>query len=148
MGKKKDKKAKKENKMKDKGKEAVAVKKKKKEKKVVTKGKIYVKSTYNNTLVTVTDLTGNVLSTSSGGVVGFTGTKKATAYAATKAAEDAVMKAQKYGIKEAVVMVRGAGLGRQAAVKGLRSGGLRISLLMDTTRIPHGGVKPEKRPRK
>ncbi len=147
MGKKKDKKAKKENKMKEKGKDVV-VKKKKKEKKIVTKGKIFVKSTYNNTLVTVTDLTGNVLSTSSGGVVGFTGTKKATAYAATKAAEDAVMKAQKYGIKEAVVMVRGAGLGRQAAVKGLRSGGLRISLLMDTTRIPHGGVRPKKKPRK
>lgn len=145
MGKKKDKESKKDHKMKSKDKVVV---KKKKEKAVITKGKVYVKSTYNNTLVTITDYTGNVLATSSGGVVGFSGTKKATAFAATKAAEDAVEKARKYGLKEAIVMVRGTGLGRQAAVKGLRSGGLKITLLMDRTGIPHGGVKPEKKPRK
>ena len=148
MGKKKDKAAKKENKMKEKDKEKSVVKKKKKDKVIVPKGKVFVRSTYNNTIVSVTDLNGNVLSSSSGGVVGFTGSKKSTAFAATRAAEDAVTKAQKYGIKEAVVFVKGAGLGRQAAVKGLRSGGLKITLLMDMTSVPHGGVKPRKKPRK
>ncbi len=145
MGKKKDKAPKKENKMKAKDK---VVTKKKKEKASIQKGKVLVKSTYNNTLVSITDYSGNVLSWSSGGTVGFNGSKKSTAYAASKAAEDAVEKARKFGLKEAIVLVKGAGLGRQAAVKGLRTAGLKITLLMDRTPVPHGGVKSRKKPRK
>ena len=120
---------------------------KKKKKVQVQKVKIFVHSSYNNTIVTVADYDGNVLVQSSSGVVGFSGSKKSTAYAATKAAEDAVSKAQKFGIKEAMVIIKGAGMGRQAAVKGLRSAGLSISSLSDFTPVPHGGVTPRKLPR-
>ena len=120
---------------------------KKKKHAQVPKVKIYVKSTYNNTIISVADYSGNVLAQSSPGVVGFTGSKKSTAYAATKAAEDAVLRAQKYGIKEAMVIIKGAGMGRQAAVKGLRAAGLNIVSLSDFTPVPHGGVTPRKKPR-
>jgi len=120
---------------------------KKKKRVQVSKAKVYVKSTYNNTIVTITDYNGNVLCASSPGVVGFSGSKKSTAYAATKAAEDAVLKAQKYGVKEGIVIIKGAGMGRQAAVKGLRSAGLNIISLSDYTPVPHGGVTPRKKPR-
>ncbi len=143
MAKKSEKKAKKENTMKAK---AVAPAKKKK-KIQVQKGTVFVKSSYNNTIISISDQAGNVLSWSSPGVIGFTGSKKSTAYAATRAAEDAVEKAQKYGLKEANVIIKGTGLGRQAAVKGLRSAGLRISTLSDHTPIPHGGTVPRKKPR-
>lgn len=125
---------------------AKAVEKKKK-KVQVSKVKVYINSTYNNTIVTITDYEGNVLVQSSPGIVGFTGSKKSTAYAATKAAEDAVMKGAKYGIREAMVIIKGAGMGRQAAVKGLRSAGLSINSLSDFTPLPHGGVTPRKLPR-
>jgi len=120
---------------------------KKKKKILVTKVKVYVKSTYNNTIVSITDYNGNVLAASSPGVVGFSGSKKSTAYAATKAAEDAVEKSRKFGVKDAVVMIKGAGMGRQAAVKGLRNAGLNIISLSDFTPVPHGGVTPRKKPR-
>ncbi|MBW7953607.1 MAG: 30S ribosomal protein S11 [Candidatus Dojkabacteria bacterium] len=120
---------------------------KKKKKIQVQKGTVFVKSSYNNTIISISDQAGNVLSWSSPGVIGFTGSKKSTAYAATRAAEDAVEKAQKYGLKEANVIIKGTGLGRQAAVKGLRSAGLRISTLSDHTPIPHGGTVPRKKPR-
>ena len=119
----------------------------KKKKVQVSRVKVYIKSTYNNTIVSITDYSGNVLAASSPGAVGFTGSKKSTAYAATKAAEDAVLRAQKYGIKEAIVLIKGAGMGRQAAVKGLRSFGLNIISLSDFTPVPHGGVTPRKKPR-
>lgn len=121
--------------------------KKSKIKKQVPKANVYVKSSYNNTAITFTDLNGNVLSTSSSGTVGFSGSKKSTAYAATRAGEDAYQKAQKYGVKEAVVYIKGAGMGRQAAVKGLRTSGLKITLLSDITPVPHNGCRPKRKPR-
>ena len=129
-------------------KQTLKVAKKKRVKKNVPKVIVRIKSGYNNTIVSITDYEGNVLSQSSGGAVGFKGSKKSTAFAATKAAEDAVAKASRYGIQEAVIIVRGMGMGRQAAVKGIRSGGLKISSLSDYTSIPHGGVTPRKKPRK
>ena len=120
---------------------------KKKKKVLVEKVKVFVSSTYNNTNITITDYNGNVLSWSSPGVVGFKGSRKSTAFAATKAAEDAVSKAQKYGVKQGIVIIKGTGMGRQAAVKGLRSGGLRLTSLSDHTPVPHGGSVPRKKPR-
>lgn len=125
----------------------VTAEKKAKKKIQVPKVKVYVNSTYNNTIVSITDYSGNVLAQSSPGIVGFSGSKKSTAYAATKAAEDAVLRAAKYGVKEASVIIKGTGMGRQAAVKGLRSSGLNIISLSDFTPIPHGGVTPRKKPR-
>jgi small subunit ribosomal protein S11 len=122
--------------------------KKKKVKLTSPKVKVMVNSSYNNTIVSVTDYTGAVLSISSGGQVGFSGSRKSTAYAATKAGEDAARKAMKLGAQEAIVIVRGIGEGRQAAVKGVRAAGLRITSLSDYTPIPHGGVKPRKMPKK
>ena len=120
---------------------------KKKKKVQVQKAKVFVNSTYNNTIVSICDYNGNVIAWSSPGNVGFKGSKKSTAYAATKAAEEAVNKAQKNGVKEAIVIIKGAGMGRQAAVKGLRQAGLKITSLSDFTPVPHGGVTPRKKPR-
>lgn len=125
----------------------VVVKKVKKAKRTVEKVKVYVVFTFNNTKITLTDMDGNVLAWSSCGTVGFKGTKKSTAYAATKAAEDVLAKAAKYGVKEGLIYVRGLGQGRQAAVKGLRAAGLNVSMLSDITPVPHGGVRVKK-PRK
>lgn len=122
--------------------------KKKKRKVVSPKVRVVVSSSFNNTIVAVTDYSGEVISTSSAGVVGFSGSRKSTAYAATKAGEDAARKAMKLGAQEAVVVVKGMGEGRQAAVKGVRAAGLRITLLSDFTPIPHGGVKPRRMPKK
>lgn len=120
---------------------------KKKKKISVAKAKIFVTSSYNNTNITITDYDGNVLAWSSPGAVGFKGSRKSTAFAATKAAEDAVQKAQKYGIQSAIVIVKGTGMGRQAAVKGIRTAGLRVTSLSDHTPVPHGGTMPRKKPR-
>lgn len=120
---------------------------KKKVKKNVPKVNVFIKSSYNNTIISIADLEGNILGWSSPGVIGYKGSKKSTAYAATKAAEDLVSKCLKFGINEATVMVKGSGMGRQAAVKGLRSAGLKIRSLMDVTPIPHGGPSPRKKPR-
>lgn len=114
----------------------------------VTEARVYVNASFNNTIITITDLDGSVLASSSPGVIGFSGTKKSTAFAATKAAEDAVIKAQKFGIKEAKVYIKGPGPGRNAAVKGLDSAGLRITLLSDITPLPHNGCRSRKPPRK
>ncbi len=122
-------------------------KNKKKKKISVQKAKVFVTSSYNNTMITITDYEGNVLSWSSPGVVGFKGSKKSTAFAATKAAEDAVSKIQKFGVKQATVVVKGTGMGRQAAVKGLRTAGLRLTSMSDHTPIRHGGTTPRKKPR-
>lgn len=145
--------AKKENKQKKDNKQAGAgsgskkFKNKKKKKINVQKARAFVHSTYNNTMITITDYDGNVLAWSSPGVVGFKGSKKSTAFAATKAAEDAVAKIQKFGVKQATVIVKGTGMGRQAAVKGLRTAGLRLTSMADHTPIPHGGTTPRKKPR-
>lgn len=123
-------------------------KKKKKVKKQVQKAIVRIKSGYNNTIITIADYEGNTLAQSSPGAVGFSGSKKSTAFAATKAAEDAVEKVTKYGVKEVVIIVKGMGMGRQAAVKGIRSGGLKITSLSDYTSVKHGGVTSRKVPQK
>jgi small subunit ribosomal protein S11 len=123
---------------------------KKKKKLKVSSPKVMVKinSTFNNTIISITDYAGNVISQSSCGKVGFSGSKKSTPYAATKAGEDAALRAVTAGAKEAEVIVKGIGVGRQAAVKGIRAGGLRITMLADRTPVPHGGTKPRKKPKK
>lgn len=133
----------------DQAKKPVKAEKKKKKLKL-SSPKVLVKifSTYNNTIISVTDYEGNVISQSSCGRVGFKGSKKSTAYAATKAGEDAAGKAVLVGAREAEIVINGIGIGRQAAVKGIRSGGLRISMLADKTAIPHGGCKPRRAPKK
>jgi len=122
----------------------------KKKKKIASspKVKVMIHASYNNTIISIADYTGNVVASSSGGVVGFTGTRKSTAYAATKAGQDAAAKAVKVGALEAVVIVKGIGEGRNAAVKGIRAAGLKITSLSDHTSVPHGGVKPRKKPKK
>lgn len=122
--------------------------KKKKKVSVSPKVKVMVHASYNNTIVSIVDYDGNVVAGSSGGVVGFTGTRKSTAYAATKAGQDAASKAVKIGAQEAVVIIKGIGEGRNAAVKGIRAAGLKITSLSDHTPVPHGGVKPRKMPKK
>ena len=124
------------------------VKRKKKQRLASPKVRVHVKSSYNNTLVTVTDYSGNVVATSSGGIMGFTGSRKSTGFAATRAGEDAARKAMKLGASEAVVIVHGIGEGRQSAVKGIRSAGLRITSLSDHTPVPHGGCRPRRLPMK
>lgn len=121
---------------------------KKKTKKTVEKGIAKIRATFNNTLITLSDMDGNTLVQSSPPVVGFKGSKRSTAFAATLAAVDAGEKAKKkYGLKEVVVYIKGAGAGRNAAVKGLDSVGIRITKLVDTTPIPHNGCRSRKAPR-
>jgi small subunit ribosomal protein S11 len=122
----------------------------KKKKVVLANPKVIVRirSTYNNTIVSITDLEGNVVASSSCGLVGFKGSKKSTAYASTQAGQDATIKAISIGAKEADVYVNGVGVGRQAAVKGVRDGGLKINSLLDITPVPHGGCKPRRKPKK
>lgn len=125
---------------------------KKKEKKKARlsspKVRIVVNSSYNNTIIAISDYDGNLIAQSSGGKVGFSGSRKSTAYAASKAGEDVAAKAVKLGALEGIVIVKGMGEGRQGAVKGLRTAGLRITSLSDYTPIPHGGCKPRKMPKK
>lgn len=121
--------------------------KRKKIKVKVPKGLIFVKSTFNNTIVTAADEKGNVIAIASPGQVGFKGSRKSTAYAATKAAELLVEKLQKFGMTEAAVTIKGIGPGRQAAVKGMRVAGLKITKLIDSTPVPHNGCRSKKKPR-
>jgi small subunit ribosomal protein S11 len=122
--------------------------KKKKLRLTSPKVRVVINSSYNNTIVAITDYTGNVVSTSSGGTVGFSGSRKSTGFAATKAGEDAARKAMKVGALEAIVVVKGIGEGRQSAVKGIRAAGLRITSLSDFTPLPHGGCRPRRMPKK
>ncbi len=126
----------------------MAEKRVKKEKVRITKGRAYVASTFNNTIVTLTDISGNVLASSSAGVVGFKGARKSTPFAASRVAEDAVLKSQKYGLSDVDVFISGPGMGRQMAVKSLKSSGLKILSLSDITPIPHNGCRAKKQPRK
>lgn len=121
--------------------------KKKAKKTVGSKGMAVINTSFNNTLISITDLKGNVIVNSSPGRLGFTGSRKSTAYAATKAAEEAAQTALGVGIKEVRIFVKGLGAGRNAAVKGIRAGGLKISMITDKTPIPHGGPTPRKAPR-
>lgn len=122
---------------------------KKKARKNVSSGVATIKSTFNNTIISITDTEGEVLVQSSPNVVGFKGAKRSTAFAATKAASDAAEKAiKKYGLKDVKVVISGPGAGRNAAVKGLDSAGLKITTLVDRTPLPHNGCRPRKAPKK
>lgn len=112
--------------------------------KVVPKGKIYVSSSFNNTVISATDLAGNVVAQSSAGTVGFKGTKKSTPFAATQTMKQLVEKTKTYGLKEAEVLVKGIGPGREAALRGLSGSGITVTVLKDLTPFPHGGVRAKK----
>ncbi|MBL8029989.1 MAG: 30S ribosomal protein S11 [Candidatus Doudnabacteria bacterium] len=118
--------------------------KKKKSKNKVTKGKIFINSTYNNTIVSVTDLTGNVLIWGSAGKIGFKGSKKSTPYAGQRVMEDVLMRLKERGLNEVDVFIKGIGAGRESAVRALQGSGMNVLTIKDTTPIPHGGVRPKK----
>lgn len=117
------------------------------ERKSVPRGRAYVTSTFNNTIITLTDPNGNVLSWGSGGTAGFKGSRKSTPYAAQIAAEGAVARAVEHGLREVEVFVKGPGAGREAAVRALQSSGVRVLSIRDVTPIPHNGCRPRRRPR-
>jgi small subunit ribosomal protein S11 len=120
---------------------------KKKEKKHVSYGVAHIYSTFNNTIVALTDKQGNVLSWASGGNVGFKGTRKSTPYAAQMSAAQAAKTAQDYGVVEIDVVVRGPGPGRESAIRSLQAAGLQVNVIQDATPIPHNGCRPPKRRR-
>ena len=123
------------------------VKVKKKQNKNVPSGIAFVKATFNNTIVSITDLAGNVVSWASAGKVNFSGSRKSSAYAATVAAQDAANVAMSLGMKEVEVNLSGPGAGRESAVRGLQSSGLSITIIRDKTPVPHNGCRPRKRRR-
>jgi len=120
---------------------------KKKERRNIPEGIAHIQSTFNNTIITITDLSGNVITWSSSGVRGFNGSRKSTPFAAQMAAEDAVRKAKEQGVRSVKVYVKGPGSGREAALRSLQTAGLDISLIKDVTPIPHNGCRPPKRRR-
>jgi small subunit ribosomal protein S11 len=120
---------------------------KKKEKKNITEGVVHIQSTFNNTIITITDLSGNVIAWSSAGTQGFKGSRKSTPFAAQVAAEDAVKKAKEHGMRRVQVYVKGPGSGRESALRSLQVAGLNINLIRDVTPIPHNGCRPPKRRR-
>ncbi len=126
---------------------ARATKGRKKVKKNIPVGVVHVQSTFNNTVVTITDTRGNVVSWASAGVKGFKGSKKSTPFAASLAAEDAARKAMEHGMQTVTVLVKGPGSGREAAVRAVSTAGLKVSLIRDVTPIPHNGCRPRKRRR-
>jgi small subunit ribosomal protein S11 len=121
--------------------------KKKKERKNIPTGVAHIKATFNNTLVTITDPTGNVVSWSSAGVQGFKGSRKGTPFAAQLAASDAAKKAMEHGMRSVDVYVKGPGAGREAALRAIQSAGLSVNLIRDVSPIPHNGCRPPKRRR-
>ena len=120
---------------------------KKKEKKNIPNGVVHIQSTFNNTIISITDTGGNVVSWSSAGIQGFKGSRKSTPFAAQLTAEDAVKKAQEYGMKNVEVFVKGPGAGRESALRSLQAAGLTIHSIKDVTPIPHNGCRPPKRRR-
>jgi len=124
-----------------------AVKTKKKVKKQIVSGMAHVNSTFNNTIITISDAQGNVVSWSTAGAMGFKGSRKSTPYAAQMAAEDAGKKAQEHGMKELDVQVKGPGSGRESALRALQAIGFTIKSIKDVTPIPHNGCRPPKRRR-
>lgn len=117
------------------------------ERKVIPMGKAFIQSTFNNTMVTLTDAEGNVLAWGSSGTAGFKGSRKGTPYAAQMAARDAARKAMEHGLRQVEVYVKGPGSGREAAIRSLQSSGLYITSIRDMTPIPHNGCRPPKRRR-
>ena len=113
----------------------------------VARGIVYVKATFNNTLITITDTSGDVLCTASAGTIGFKGSRKSTPFAAQRAAETAARAARKMGLSEVEVRVKGPGSGRESAVTALQAAGLRVLSIEDVTPIPHNGCRPRKKRR-
>lgn len=120
---------------------------KKKEKKLVDRGVAHIRSSFNNTIITITDTAGNTISWATAGHMGFKGSRKSTPFAAQLAAESAAKEAIDHGMREVEVFVKGPGSGREAAIRSLQSAGLEVSLIKDTTPIPHNGCRPPKRRR-
>ena len=121
--------------------------KRRRERKVVEKGAAHIRSSFNNTMVTITDLEGNALSWASSGGLGFRGSKKSTPFAAQTAAETAARAAMEHGLKTVEVYVKGPGQGREAAIRALQTAGLEVVMIKDVTPIPHNGCRPPKRRR-
>ena len=120
---------------------------KRRERKNVDKGIAHIKSTFNNTIVTITDMNGNALSWASAGGMGFKGSRKSTPYAAQTAADTAAKAAMEHGLREVECYVKGPGAGREAAIRSLQAAGLEVSMIKDVTPIPHNGCRPPKRRR-
>jgi len=121
--------------------------KRRRERKNIEKGAAHIRSTFNNTIVTISDVNGNVLSWASGGEMGFKGSRKSTPFAAQTAAESAAKAAMEHGLKTVEVFVKGPGQGRESAIRSLQSAGLEVILIKDVTPIPHNGCRPPKRRR-
>jgi len=119
----------------------------KRERKNIPVGKAYIQSTFNNTVITLTDPNGNVISWASAGTAGFKGSRKSTPYAAQVAADNAARRAIDHGLRQVEVLVRGPGSGREAAIRSLQGAGLQVSSIRDVTPIPHNGCRPPKRRR-
>ncbi|MEK7279402.1 MAG: 30S ribosomal protein S11 [Nitrospirota bacterium] len=120
---------------------------KKKEKKNVQSGIAHIQASFNNTIITITDMTGNVLSWSSAGNQGFKGSRKSTPFAAQRVADTAARKAMDHGMRQIEVYVKGPGAGRESAIRALQAAGLKINMIKDVTPIPHNGCRPPKRRR-
>ncbi|MGI6336220.1 MAG: 30S ribosomal protein S11 [Clostridiales bacterium] len=121
--------------------------KKRRERKNIEKGTAHIRSSFNNTIVTITDVQGNALAWASAGGLGFRGSRKSTPYAAQTAAETAARNAMEHGLKTVEVYVKGPGSGREAAIRALQATGLEVSMIKDVTPIPHNGCRPPKRRR-
>jgi small subunit ribosomal protein S11 len=117
------------------------------ERKSVPVGRAYIQSTFNNTIITLTDPQGNTLAWGSSGTVGFIGSRKSTAFAAQRAAEDAARKGMDNGLRQVEVFVRGPGPGREAAIRAIQAAGILVTTIRDVTPIPHNGCRPPKRRR-
>ena len=124
-----------------------AKKVRRKEKKNVAFGHAHIKSTFNNTIVSITDPTGNVIAWASSGHVGFKGSRKSTPYAAQMVAESAARRAQEHGMRKVDVFVKGPGSGRETAIRSLQAAGLEVGAIQDVTPVPHNGCRPSKRRR-
>jgi len=120
---------------------------KRRERKNIEQGVAHIQSTFNNTIVTITDMKGNTISWSSSGVLGFKGSRKSTPFAAQMAAEAAAKAAMEHGLREVECYVKGPGAGREAAIRSLQAAGLEVSVIKDVTPIPHNGCRPPKRRR-
>ena len=124
-----------------------AVKQRRREKKNVPQGHAHVQASFNNTIITITDLNGAVVSWGSAGVAGFKGSRKSTPYAAALSAEVAARKAMEHGMRSVAIFVKGPGAGRESALRALQTAGFKVTLIRDVTPVPHNGCRPPKRRR-